>query len=393
MSISYTAPPTAAASPVGRVRQNSHGTGRLRQDHLHLFEILSAPIEQAKGPDGIRRTRWVITRHDLVANADDDPAGPADVAPAIADYKVSEQLVTLSSTTWSRDLPDPAGGRGGPEAAAVHAADRCRLNEAIEISPDLVSAITGRVGRYPSKADGGPTWFGVIGDTNTPVIGPTGGSCSRRTGRRLGAVPPAVGLLTGGGERGEPAAELLRATGANPNKAWVRALRQVASTARTRPARRCSARASSARSTSLTIVEPVVGQVILIGQDFGRSPASLICQPDHRGRLLVLEEVWQEDVGLETHVSTNLKPALYTDRYAGFIVRLRSEIPPGSPRATIWRRTRSMSCAGSAFRHSPRRPTTSRRASAPSRRCCTSSATAARRWSSTDHAARCWSGR
>ena len=62
---------------------------------------------------------------------------------------------------------------------------------------------------------------------------------------------------------------------------------------------------------------PVVGMPILIGQDFGRNPCSLICQNDHQGRLLVHEEVIAEDIGLETHILKTLKPKLFQERYIG----------------------------------------------------------------------------
>jgi hypothetical protein len=62
--------------------------------------------------------------------------------------------------------------------------------------------------------------------------------------------------------------------------------------------------------------------MLIIGQDFGRSPWSLICQLDHSGRLLVLEEVAGrgpsgETVGLEQHAKQNLIPVLLTPRYVG----------------------------------------------------------------------------
>jgi hypothetical protein len=57
--------------------------------------------------------------------------------------------------------------------------------------------------------------------------------------------------------------------------------------------------------------------MLLIGQDFGRNPCSLICQLDHRGRVLVLEEIVAEDIGLEAHVSRSLKPRLFQPRYMG----------------------------------------------------------------------------
>ena len=42
------------------------------------------------------------------------------------------------------------------------------INEAREIPKAVLDAVTMRVGRYPSQRDGGPTWSGVIMDTNAP---------------------------------------------------------------------------------------------------------------------------------------------------------------------------------------------------------------------------------
>ena len=42
------------------------------------------------------------------------------------------------------------------------------LNEAREFPKAIIDAATMRVGRYPSMKDGGPSWYGVIADTNAP---------------------------------------------------------------------------------------------------------------------------------------------------------------------------------------------------------------------------------
>jgi hypothetical protein len=42
------------------------------------------------------------------------------------------------------------------------------LNECREIPKQVLDMLQGRVGRYPSKRDGGPSWFGIIADTNPP---------------------------------------------------------------------------------------------------------------------------------------------------------------------------------------------------------------------------------
>ena len=42
------------------------------------------------------------------------------------------------------------------------------FNESREIAKPIIDAGTMRVGRYPSMKDGGPSWYGVIADTNAP---------------------------------------------------------------------------------------------------------------------------------------------------------------------------------------------------------------------------------
>jgi hypothetical protein len=42
------------------------------------------------------------------------------------------------------------------------------LNEVKELNKQVVDMLDLRVGRYPSAADGGPSWYGIFGDTNAP---------------------------------------------------------------------------------------------------------------------------------------------------------------------------------------------------------------------------------
>lgn len=42
------------------------------------------------------------------------------------------------------------------------------LNEAREMPKSIIDACTMRVGRFPSMREGGPSWYGVIADTNAP---------------------------------------------------------------------------------------------------------------------------------------------------------------------------------------------------------------------------------
>src|SRR6185436_2807071 len=89
--------------------------------------------------------------------------------------------------------------------------------------------------------------------------------------------------------------------------------------------------------TSFHVVDdttPVPGYPLLVGQDFGRDPWSLICQNDHLGRLVVHEEVPAENVGLETHVNVSLRARLFGDKFSGFKVAVVGD-PAGAAKSQI----------------------------------------------------------
>ena len=44
------------------------------------------------------------------------------------------------------------------------------FNECRDIAPEIIDAMSKRVGRFPSPKDGGPTWHGMWCDTNPPTM-------------------------------------------------------------------------------------------------------------------------------------------------------------------------------------------------------------------------------
>jgi hypothetical protein len=89
---------------------------------------------------------------------------------------------------------------------------------------------------------------------------------------------------------------------------------------------------------SKPVITPISGLPLLIAQDFGRNPCGLICQMDHLGRLLILEELVSEDMGLELHIRLKLRPAMQNARYLGkqfFVVG----DPAGTQRSTLYEET------------------------------------------------------
>ncbi len=136
------------------------------------IEVLRRALEQKPSEDGIKRSRWAVIRN------------------------TNPQLKTTTIKTWLDWFPEETWGKftwsvpythkikkGDLELEVIFLAlDRPEdvkkllsleltgvwINEAREIPKSIVDACTMRVGRYPSMRDGGPTWYGVIADTNPP---------------------------------------------------------------------------------------------------------------------------------------------------------------------------------------------------------------------------------
>jgi len=302
-----------------------------------IFELLKRCAQQEPGPDGKRRTRWAIVRQTLLQLKMTVLLDILSWLRPIADYKVSEQLVTISfGDVYSQWYLIPLEEEDDQKRLLSMQLTGAWLSEAIEMDVGLVDAISGRCGRYPSAAEGGCTWFGLIADTNAPVIGSPWHAMLELD------RPPDWALFTQPGGL-EPDAEnldwllqsasTLKLPPGDPvrvaqgrtyyerlargkNAAWI--TRYVHAQYGEDPSGTAVYRGSFKRSFHVGKgLSPVAGYPLIIGQDFGRNPCSLICQGDTFGRLAVLEEVLGEDIGLELHITRNLKPRLYSDRYMG----------------------------------------------------------------------------
>ena len=136
------------------------------------IEVIRRALLQKPSEDGKRKSRWAVIRN------------------------TNPQLKTTTIKTWLDWFPEEEWGRFGWSVPYTHnikkgdieleviflALDRPEdvkkllsleltgvwINEAREIPKSIVDACSMRVGRYPSMRDGGPSWYGVIADTNPP---------------------------------------------------------------------------------------------------------------------------------------------------------------------------------------------------------------------------------
>jgi hypothetical protein len=337
-TITYEAPPT-----VGRFMDSAAfakfiigpvGSGKTTGC---IFELLKHSVQQRPGPDGIRRTRWAIVRQTLEQLRMTVLLDILSWLRPISHYRVSDKLVIIEfgdvySEWFLIPLEDPEDQKRLLSMQLTGAF----LSEAIEMSPDLVPAIAGRCGRFPGAADGGCTWAGLFGDTNAPTEGsdwhelfeldkppdwdvffqPGGLEPDAENLPYLMQTPVTLQLPTTDPARLAQGRTYYERLARSRNVDWV--TRYVHAKYGPDPSGAAVWRGSWKKTFHVKrglIVVP--GMPLIIGQDFGRNPCSLITQPDHSGRLSILEEIVSEDLGLELHITKFLKPRLYSDRYAG----------------------------------------------------------------------------
>ena len=202
------------------------------------------------------------------------------------------------------------------------------VNEARELPKAVVDGLTHRVGRYPTKADGGPTWRGVWMDTNPmdsdhwwyrlaekePMKGKYAwkffnqpGGVLEVTKEELPENPEANGFVFSCGKwwQTNPKAENLKnlpsgyyeQTMLGKNLDWVRCYAQGVYTY-VQEGKPILPEYDDAIMTE-DFIEPDPNVPIQIGLDFGLTPAAVFGQKLNNGRWVILDELVTFDMGLE----------------------------------------------------------------------------------------------
>lgn len=309
--------------------------------------------------DGRRYTRIAIIRQSLKDLKGTILKDIRSWFGALADWKVSESTLYIEYgdvySEWPfipLDEPDDVKRLLSLQLTGAF------INECIEVDIDLLSDIAGRCGRYPNNEYGACTWSGIWMDTNAPIL--------NTPWANFIAAPPAEWQVfhQPGGHTAEAenlahlnqTAETMLLPEDDPvrieqGRGYYRRLLSMGSVDYIRRyvwsefGRDPSGAAVFAESFRYDYhvvdnLDPVYSRLLVVGQDFGRSPWSVICQMDHSGKLMVLEEVagrgpTGENIGLEQHVRQNLAPVLLQQRYAGRPVAIVGD-PSGLAKDTLF---------------------------------------------------------
>tara|TARA_R100000808_G_scaffold24763_1_gene58137 strand:+ start:18522 stop:20075 length:1554 start_codon:yes stop_codon:yes gene_type:complete len=297
------------------------------------FEVFLRCKQQRPDKSGIRRSRWAVIRNTY------------------------PELETTTIKTWLDWFPENIFGRFRRRVPFFHhiryddidaeiyflAMDKpddvkkllsleltgVWVNEAREIPLEVVQTCTERVGRYPSKRAGGPTWYGVIMDTNPPeenhwwaqfegftelddgVLKPNNWEFLTQPGAMLERKTPGGGIEWISNPEAENAENLPADYYTNliqgKTHAHIRIyvgnkFGSILDGKLVYPNFNPDAHISN---------EPlrwIPGRVITVGLDFGRTPAASFSQQTPRGQIQDVHELVCEDMGAE-----NFAKALYNE--------------------------------------------------------------------------------
>ena len=135
-----------------------------------VIEIISRALAQKPGPDGKKHTRWLVIRNSYrQLNDSTIKTFMQWIKPEyFGTFKITDHSYMITGFEGAEievlfralDRPDHIGNLLSVEATGAW------VNEAREVPWSIIEALQGRVGRFPSQREGGPTWYGVLLDSN-----------------------------------------------------------------------------------------------------------------------------------------------------------------------------------------------------------------------------------
>lgn len=346
--LNYIAPPTISefmqSDQRVRIVRGPVGSGK---SSGMVMELLRRAVEQRPDPrDGKRRTRFAVVRNTLPQLQMTSGKTISELLRGVVTYEAQHKTFWIRvddiESEWIMlplDTPENVDRLLSLDLTAGW------LSELRELPPQILMDVLGRCGRYPSMANGGPTWHGVIGETNSfsedspwyPILEekvmldgktrPDTWGYWTQPGARDASAENRENLVPGYYE------DLI----ANNSTDWVEQYVDNKIT----PSLSGEAVFRSSFKPDFHIakkmLQPIPGTLVVVGMDFGRNPAAVITQIDIRGRLVILDELITEEagsMGVEQFVSQKLRPLLSQPKYMRLPVGIVGD-PSGIARGQI----------------------------------------------------------
>lgn len=313
------------------------GSGKSTAMIMELMRIAGA---QEPGPDGIRRTRIAIVRNTFAQLKSTCLVSIQQALRPITKFKVSDHTIYIEQgDIYSEWMLLPLDTEENIQRLLSLELTFVWASEFRELSVELLISAFSRTGRYPSKAFGGCTRYGMIMETNSF-------SADSPWYVKLEEELPSNWQYTVQPGARDPDADWLQflpsqyyedlTASASPE--WIEQYidNKITPSLSGQAVYRSSF--VTERHVAKSTLTPAKGYPLIIGLDTARNPAAAICQVDNRGRLLVFEEVMEENMGVEKFVKEFLLPVLYQERYSGLMSYVVFD-PSGMARSQIGERS------------------------------------------------------
>jgi hypothetical protein len=327
------------------------------------MELFTRACEQ-KASQGVRKSRWAVIRNTY-------PELKSTTIKTWADwFPMAEMRWDAPITSWLR-LPLPDGTRMEMEVM-FFPLDRPEevgklrsleltgawINEASEVAKAVFDMLTQRVGRFPKVSAGGATWSGVVLDSNFPDDDHWLYKIAEKNRPKDWQVfKQPGGLIFNGGDFNDrenyevnPEAENIPNLPNGyeyyfrqlPGKSrdWIKVfvLAQYGTITDGKPIYPEWNDDLHCRRAS-----PFEGVPLLLGFDYGLTPACVVTQVSPRGQLVVLAELFGKDMGIRQFARDVVKPFLSLN-FHGYSIQAAGD-PAGMARSDTDEKTCFMELA------------------------------------------------
>ncbi len=325
------------------------------------MEIFRRGMEQRPGADGIRRTRWAIVRN-TYKELLDTTLKTWNMWFGYLNRDVSSEY---PGCTWHKQdmthfikVVDPKGGpvemevmfraldRPGDEAKLLSLeVTGAWVNEAREIPKGVIDTLGDRVGQFPAKMDGGCTYHGVMMDTNAPddehwwfkaseEDAPNGELPDWRFFTQPGALMEVEGKFVA-----NPQAENIQNLDEGMNYYFKRLQNKdyqyikvyyCGEYGYSMEGMLVHPEFKPEKHRAKEVLAPIPGLPIVIGLDFGLTPAAVFGQRKPTGHWQIIDEICTQDLGTKRFGELFLLPKMQGE-YGGFEFEVWGD--PGAHRA------------------------------------------------------------
>jgi len=343
MDIDYTPTKTCkefmASDSKMRVLMGPVGSGK---SVASCFEVIRRASQQAPNKQGIRKSRVAIVRETARQLQDTTIKTFLDWFPT----GVCGNFMRTTKTFFFKvgDVECEVMFRALDDADDVANLNSLELtfawfNECRDIHPDIMDAMSKRIGRFPSAKDGEPSWFGMWGDTNPPTMDTWWYYQMEGLDSKDGVSPNNNGWKVFKQPSGRsPHAENIEnlpdgyydIQGRSDEYVRVYVDGEYGLSSAGQPVYKYFRPDYHIAAQTL---RPIINGVrpVVVGMDLGLTPAAVIGQQDPRGRTLILDEAVSFDMGIQRFVRTILKPLIF-ERFTGAPVMVICD-PAGIQRA------------------------------------------------------------